>query len=179
MIGVSGRGLGAVLALLAALQPLTFALAAGEVDESAPWVEVEPELPAFPKAEGLIELYVTAASTNRFYVDPDSVSVGKDGVVRYVAIAKSPSGATSTNFEGLRCDVRERRLYAFGRADDTWSRAKSPTWTRISNAGANRYAWALMREYFCPGGVAIRNAAEGVNALRRGGHPDVDRTPGS
>lgn len=179
MIGTSRRGLRAVLALLAALQPLTLALAAEEGEMETPWSEVEPELPAFPAGEGLVEFYVTAASTNRFFVDGASLTLGSDGVVRYVVSVKSPSGATSTSFEGMRCDARERRIYAFGRADHTWSRAKSSNWVKISNAGPNRYAWTLMRDYFCPDGVAIRSAAEGVNALRRGGHPDVGRTPGS
>lgn len=164
--------------LATVLVGLTPAKAADESGDVAPWNEVEPELPAL-RTEGLIELYVTAASTNRFFIDPASLSVGADGVVRYVVTVKSPAGATSTNFEGMRCDARERRLYAFGRPDSTWAKAKTSSWARISNAGANRYAYALMREYFCPGGVAIRSAAEGVNALRRGGHPDVDRTPGS
>jgi hypothetical protein len=169
----------AVAVLFAALQGLTLAAPAQDGGETAPWSELEPELPALPKAEGLVELYVTAASTNRFFVDPSSVSVGNDGVVRYVVSVRSPAGAISTNYEGIRCDAGQRRLYAFGRPDNTWSKAKTANWTRISNAGANRYAYTLMREYFCPGGVAIRNAAEGVNALRRGGHPDVERTHGS
>lgn len=153
---------------------------AAENGEGAPeWKEVEVALPAMPEAKSLIEVYVSAASTNHFFVDPASLSVGEDGVVRYVVSVKSPSGASSVNFEGMRCDSRERRLYAFGRGDNTWSRARNSAWTRISNAGANRYPYVLMREYFCPGGVAIRNAAEGLDALKRGGHPAAQSSPGS
>jgi hypothetical protein len=167
-----------VAILLAALQGLTFAFAAEEAGDSAPWNEAEVALPAMPKADG-IELYVTAAATNRFFVDPASVSVDIDGVVRYVITVRSNAGATSINFEGIRCPTHERRLYAFGRPDQTWSRAKTSNWTRISNAGSNRYAYVLMREYVCPNGSAVRSAEEGVDALRRGGHPSVQMAPGS
>jgi hypothetical protein len=157
--------------VFAVAQALTFALAAEDGGAPAPSAEAEPELPAMPAADGLIDLYVSATSSNRFFIDPASVSVGADGTVRYVVTVRSSSGATSTNFEGMRCETHERRLYAFGRPDNSWSRARNSGWSRISNAGPNRYAYTLMREYFCPGGIAIRSAAEGVDALRRGGHP--------
>jgi hypothetical protein len=164
--------------LFGALQGLTFAFAAEEAGDSAPWNEAEVALPAMPKADG-IELYVTAAATNRFFVDTASVSLGTDGVVRYVITVRSNAGASSINFEGIRCATHERRLYAFGRPDQSWSRAKTSNWTRISSVGANRYAYVLMREYLCPNGSAVRSAEEGVDALRRGGHPSVQVAPGS
>jgi hypothetical protein len=100
-------------------------------------------------------------------VDRPSISVGADGVVRYTLIAVSPLGAENVSFEGVRCKSREHKTYATGRADGGWSRREGP-WRRA----AQRWQQVLRVEYFCPQGVPIATAAEGIDALRRGGHPN-------
>lgn len=137
-------------------------------EEEKPWVEAEAALPEYPKPENLVELYVSAATSNKFLVDAKSISVGEDGIVRYAIVVKTSGGATNISFEGIRCKTKERRLYAFGRSDGTWSKARSQDWTGIRPGG---YQAVLFREYFCPGGVAIFRAEEGVGALKQGGHP--------
>lgn len=139
-------------------------------EEEKPWVEVEPDLPAYPTPETLIQLYVSAVASNTFLVDTKSLSVSEDGVVRYVIVVKTSGGATNVSFEGVRCKTRERRLYALGRSDSTWSKARTKDWTDI-RPGSHQAI--LYKEYFCPGGVAVYKAEEGVDALRRGGHPQA------
>jgi CNP1-like family len=95
--------------------------------------------------------------------------VGKDGVVRYVLVARSAQGAQSVSFEGIRCSTSEFRIYATG-GDDGWLRSSSP-WRPIAPRAVQRWHNALRDEYFCPFGNPIHSAAEGVDALRRGGHP--------
>jgi CNP1-like family protein len=102
--------------------------------------------------------------------------VGKDGVVRYTLVARSPQGAESVVFEGMRCATREVRGYATGRADGGWSRRDTP-WRAITPRSVQRWHDALAAEYLCPGGTAIHGAAEGVDALRRGGHPRSMHAP--
>jgi CNP1-like family protein len=102
--------------------------------------------------------------------------VGADGVVRYTVVARSPQGAESVVFEGLRCATREVRGYATGRAGGSWSRRDTP-WRRIDTRNLQRWHDALATEYFCPGRTAIRSAAEGLDALRRGGHPRAKNVP--
>lgn len=53
----------------------------------------------------------------RFAIDPKSVSIGKDNVVRYTVLITSKTGARNVNYEGLRCDTGERRIYATLRND--------------------------------------------------------------
>ena len=72
-------------------------------DDSAKWQEVRQQLPAYPKPEHFIPIVLGARSSNHFYVDYPSVSVGTDGVVRYSMVVESPSGARTVNFEGIRC----------------------------------------------------------------------------
>ena len=117
----------------------------------------------------MVELDLGPTARNRFFVDEASLSVGADRVVRYVAIILSPSGAKNVSFEGLRCDTYERRYYAFGREDGSWSKARGNEWRRLRTDTVNGYAQTLAREFFCPDGIAIQKTEEGVAALKAGG----------
>ena len=114
------------------------------------WVELEAKLPPFPKTENLIAFDVSGASRNRFYIDPQSIAVGSDGVVRYTLVIKSSGGAENISYEGIRCETREQKYYAFGRRDGTWSNARSNEWRYIEYKEANRQHGVLYADFFCP-----------------------------
>lgn len=139
-------------------------------EEEKKWIEAEAKPPVFPKNENLLEFDAGAATRNRYWVDGSSLAVGPDGVVRYVAVVRTSGGATNITFEGIRCSTRERKLYAFGREGDSWSEAKAPSWQPIRSAS---YQAVLYKEYFCPRHTVIFDAGEGIDALKRGGHPDA------
>lgn len=143
--------------------------------ESKQWQEIEVVLPPPPKESDLQPFYVSAATSNQFFIDMSSLSVGADGVVRYVLLVLSPEGGRNVTFEGMRCESRERRIYAAGRKDGSWSKARKNEWVRIQDAYANRHHAALFLDYFCPFGNIVRDAAEARNALKLGGHPDNRR----
>jgi hypothetical protein len=131
-------------------------------------VEPQVELPVYPVAARLIEFEKSASADFRYFIDPETLSVDKDGVVRYVLVARSLNGVQNVTYEGLRCGTAEYRFYAFGRADGTWSRSRSD-WRSLQQAQPLQRL--LYADYFCPQKVAILNAGEGVRALRDGGHP--------
>lgn len=139
------------------------------------WEEIEAQIPAFPVPENLVSFFVSATTDNKFMVDLKSIAVGADGVVRYVLVVASSSGAQNVSYEGLRCSSAERRLYAFGRSDKTWSKARGNQWLRIQESTLNRHHAALFQEYFCPGGNIVQDVAEARSALRAGGHPSTVR----
>lgn len=124
----------------------------------------------------LIELKSTlAADTDfRYFVDPASVSVGADRIVRYVLVARSPSGVENTTFEGIRCPG-DYRIYAVGRPDGSWGGRPSEWRTIVRDPRVSQAT--LARQYFCPGRQAILSAEEGQKALRAGGHPGVFPEP--
>jgi hypothetical protein len=99
------------------------------------------------------------------------VSVDKDGVVAYTLVARSSAGAENVSYEGMRCASAEVRVYALGR-DGAWMRSAGD-WRPIAPRTVQRWHNALHREYFCPQGEAIASGEEGIDALRRGGHPFV------
>jgi hypothetical protein len=133
--------------------------------------EVQAPLPEYPKPENYLPLQVSATTPFIFFVDAKSVSVGKDGVVRYSLVAKSQDGALSTSFEGIRCSDAQFRIYAFGQSHNTWSESRMPQWQPIPADTRNAQRAVLYRDIFCPGGGVVATAEEAVKALRGGGHP--------
>jgi hypothetical protein len=146
----------------------------GRYQEDEPVLEMKDvEPPAFPKQENLLEFYVSAATTNKYFIDASTLAPGTDGIVRYVLVVKTSGGATNVSFEGINCRERSWKHYATGRSDSTWvkSSATRAEWRVIENKSANRHHAALNRDYFCPDGVPIHTSDEGRNALRLGKHP--------
>ena len=140
------------------------------------WREREVVLPAYPTPENLLPFFVSAATTFDFFIDAASISTGEDGVVRYVLVARSAQGAETVSYEGIRCSEKTYRIYATG-AGGRWT-SRPTAWRPIEPRSIQRWHNALWREYFCPIGVPIHSAAEGVEALRRGDHPSRPNTGG-
>lgn len=143
-----------------------------EFENEKPWVEVQAQLPAYPKPENLLQFDAGPASTNFHYVDTSSISVGEDGVVRYTLVIKSTGGGMNVSYEGIRCQSAEKRTYAYGRTNNTWMQARLSKWADLENIAQNYAQRALYRYFFCPLGVDIvKDADEAVQALKAGVHP--------
>jgi len=124
--------------------------------------------PPFPQRAKLVQVPIAEETGFHFFVDASSLNVDKEGIVRYVLVAQSPSGPQNVSFEGLRCAAAQHRLYATGQSDGTWMTSRAG-WQPVRNA--RPWQIALYQEYFCPQKVPIRDAGEGVRALQAGGHP--------
>ena len=136
------------------------------------WTESEVRLPPFPKAQNLVVFDVSAASSNRFYIDPESISIGSDGVVRYTLVIKGPGGGENISYEGMRCETRQQKYYAFGRRDGSWSNARANEWRRIEYREINRQHGVLYVDYFCPDGKRpVNSAADAVKRFKYGAPP--------
>jgi hypothetical protein len=160
------------LLLLAACAPLPAEQSDWERAHAGPqWQEGEAAPPPYPAQARLVEFSVPESGGFRFFIDAGSLAVGDDGIVRYVLVARSPSGTDNVTFEGLRCATGEYRIYAVGHPDRTWS-DRPGSWQSVSPAGPWRLA--LRRDYFCRGKQPIRDREEGVRMLRQGGwNPDA------
>ena len=140
--------------------------------ERREWKESEYKLPPPPKPQDLVEFYVSAGTDFRFFIDQKSLSVGKDGVVRFTLLARSTTGAETVSHEGIRCSQGSYRVYAYGRQGTGWTERESD-WRPLEVKTTQRWRNALLREYFCPMRTPIFDPAEGIDALRRGGHPNA------
>lgn len=118
-------------------------------EEKKPWAEIEAQIPAYPREENLLRFEAGAATANRFYIDAPSLAVGEDGVVRYTMLIRAAGGATNVSFEGIRCETREQKLYATGRRDGKWTRARDPAWRHIESRDLNRHHGVLFADFFC------------------------------
>lgn len=154
---------------LAAIASLSWAQSRSEddIDEGEkPWQEAPVQLPAAPVDANLLPFDVSATATQRFALDANSLSVGQDGVVRYTLVATSPSGARSVSYEGIRCQTFERKTYAFGHPDGTWSRSKRGEWNPIPRNAANRQHAVLAQDIFCDGPTVAGNRDQILRRLR-------------
>ncbi len=160
--------------LLAVLAPAAVAAAlappdAGEADASEAWVEQEVNPPAFPKPDGLVELRAGGLGGNRFLIDADTLSIGSDGVVRYVLVVRSSAGAENVSFEGIHCKTREQKYYAFLQRNGTWSKAREPQWRFIEAKEVNRHHAVLFADILCTqGSLPPRAVRDVVQRLRYG-----------
>jgi hypothetical protein len=164
-------GVCAAFLALAARAPAETRFPDPDGPDAPAWKEDTVLLPGYPDDRNLIEFYVSETTLHRFFIDGTTLSVGKDGVVRYVVVIRTGGGARNVNFEGIRCETREFKLYASGRLDGTWTAARRGEWRPIENKPMNRHHAALSRDFFCPSGTPISDAEEGRDALRRGKHP--------
>ena len=140
-----------------------------EEQEKLNWKETDLSLPPYPKDAELIEFAVSSGATFRFFVDPASLSIGPDGVVRYTLVARSPSGVSNISYEGIRCNSKSYKVYARG-TGGRWT-PRQGEWREIEARTIQRWHNVLYSEYLCPRNRPIETAAEGADALRRGGHP--------
>lgn len=118
-------------------------------DESKPWQEIALQLPAPPQADSLLPFYVGPTATQKFFIDSKSISVGTDGVIRYTLVSISEQGAKNITYEGIRCATFEKKIYASGHTDGSWSRSRRNKWAPIVRNAANRQHAALAMDYFC------------------------------
>ena len=125
-----------------------------DFDENAKtWKEIQAQLPPAPKPDNLIEVKLDSSTRNKLLIDAASLSSSDDGVVRYTAIIRTPSGAENVSFEGMRCETGERKLYAFGRTTGKdageWSRNRYAKWEPIQARLAGGYHRELFFHYMC------------------------------
>jgi len=118
-------------------------------DSDKPWEELAIQLPPAPKQANLLAFDVSPTATQAFAIDPGSLTVGTDGVIRYTLVSTSRSGAKNISYEGIRCQTYEYKRYAFGQADGTWARSRRNKWDAIHGHGGNHPQAALAKDFLC------------------------------
>jgi hypothetical protein len=138
------------------------------LDRKGNWVENQVDtLPPLPQDSNLLPFEVSGNTPLQFAIDRNSLSVGTDGVVRYTVVVTSPGGARNVNYEGIRCDTYEWRLYAGLNADhDGWDRTVANDFSRIENGALNAYHAALYQDYMCANKMPTGKAAQIIENIR-------------
>jgi hypothetical protein len=131
------------------------------------WKESEvPAPPAFDVSK-LITFEVSAGSSLVFGVDPASIRITpSDGVVRYVMVATSASGARNVMYEGLRCATAEFKTYARYSADGRWSPVSNPEWRSLFASMPSKHALRFAQAGGCDNATAPSSVKVLVNRLK-------------
>lgn len=134
-----------------------------------PWQEEETPLPSLPKKQDLLELTVAQASSRLSYaIDTGNLQVGDDGVVRYTVIISTSSGARNVFFEGIRCNERTYKTYAYGHDGESFRSRSGARWKPIPLRGNQSFRRDLHGAYFCDRFGAVRTRKEIITRLHGG-----------
>jgi hypothetical protein len=132
----------------------------GGIPEEKAFKEDALKLPPYPPDASLVEIHPRGNSSNRFYVDIDSLSLGEDRVVRYTMVVKTRSGVANVSYEGLRCKDAHYKVYAFGTREAAWAASRNSDWKYVESSDGN-FRFSLIKDYFCDSeAVAGRNARD-------------------
>lgn len=116
------------------------------------------KLLAFNMASGLALVYG---------VDPASVSISKsDGLVRYVMVATSASGARNVMYEAIRCSTAEVKTYARFTSAGLWRSVEKPEWRSMLGNMQSKHALQFARAGACDAATPVSSVAELVNKLK-------------
>lgn len=137
-----------------------------------PWQE-QPEqigkLPAYPDGKHYIAAPIQLAGSNlEMFIDEPSLTLGEEGVVRYVLSLRSASGTENVFYEGIRCSTQEWRSYAYGASDGTWQTLTDSPWRFIRGLGVERYRMQLFRYYLCNSKLGTLPRDEMLRRMRYG-----------
>lgn len=153
-----------VLCLGAAATPLWAA-----DDEPEAWAEAAVMLPTGLRTDRLTPFVLERRSTMQLGIDPDSLSVGPDGVVRYVFVARSGSGAVNALYEGVRCKTAEMKVYArWDPSQQQWRTHPGDDWQRMEASGATRRTLQMAQAGLCDGRAPNRSPRLIHEALQYG-----------
>jgi hypothetical protein len=116
-------------------------------EEAKVWQQQSLVLPAYPVDGRLLELDVNTPGF-RTYIDPASLSAGKDKVVRFTTVQVSAAGVRNVIYEGLHCGTQRFRRFAYGLAGK-WHATVGGDWRPLPDRGTGEYRKELYFRYMC------------------------------
>ncbi|MEP6790596.1 MAG: CNP1-like family protein [Ramlibacter sp.] len=129
------------------------------------WKEAEAPLPTTLNTAKLIKLEMPRSTLN-YGVDPASVRLDADGIVRYVVVATSSSGAVNAFQEGIRCNTGEFRTYARYNPGSGWVRMPGLTWRSMHDGALpSKHTLLIARNGACVAGGTNTSAERIVRDL--------------
>lgn len=134
-------------------------------DVLSEWKETEAPPPPALRTQGLIPVDVRG-STLKFGIDPASITIGPDQVVRYVVVATGSGGAVNAIYEGIRCSTAQVKVYARHNPDSGWVPTRNPDWEDLQKSVGSRYSMAIARGGACREHTPNRSPSQIAQDLR-------------
>lgn len=132
------------------------------------WRELETAPPAQFSIVGLLPIEGAGRSSLTYGIDPSTLTVDTDGVVRYVLVARSDSGALNVLFEGIHCKGAAMKTYARWDNASAWNTSPAAPWRPLSFSGPTWHAMQLARAGVCEGPTPNGSADRVIRTLRAG-----------
>lgn len=131
------------------------------------WKEGEvPPPPAF-SVEKLLTFEVSRGSSLVYGVDPETLKISDDdGVVRYVMVATSPTGARNVMYEGIRCVTSEVKTYARYSPAGVWNKVPNAEWQSLYDNMPSKHALQFARAGACDNSARASSVREIVRRLK-------------
>jgi hypothetical protein len=114
------------------------------------WKEQDLVIPPYPREDGLVKIDIDRHDfPYTLFVDSNSVSVGRDDIIRYTAILRSKSGVDNISFEGLMCIRHQYKRYAYASGGQFYP-VPNAQWRFLKKQRQDLYRNILADDYFCP-----------------------------
>jgi len=130
------------------------------------WEESKAPAPPTFNATALLPLDMPPFVSLAFGIDPATISITPDGIVRYVVVARSQSGATTAFYEGILCARGEVKRYARSLSDGSWKLEDKPAWRALNDNQPSRHAMVFARQGACEGATAASSVADIVRKMK-------------
>lgn len=130
------------------------------------WTETEaPPPPAFDMKR-LVPIEMPPYMSLKFGVDPQTMLLTPDGVVRYVVVAHREAGnAVNAFYEAVRCSTDEYKTYA-RYSGDGWSQVPKAEWKKIDDR-ISLYTSELARQALCRGRAPRESVSYMIRELKQ------------
>jgi hypothetical protein len=155
-----------VLAIVTCLLVSTRAFAQ-IADLDPDWKELDVKPPAAFKTSKLVPIEMPRYVTVKMGIDPDTLTVSSDGIVRYVVVAVSGSGNVNAAYEGIWCRAGDVKTYARAGNDGKWDAVDNPEWKKLNASQPSMHALALARQGVCDGRSASGHSPRDILAKLR------------
>lgn len=131
------------------------------------WKEIEvPPPPAFD-INKLVTLDVSPNAALVYGVDPAAIRISSsDGVVRYVMVARSASGATNVMYEGIHCATGEFKTYARYSSAASWRMVENAEWRSLFGGAPSRHALQFAKAGACDNAAPASSVQDIVSRLK-------------
>jgi hypothetical protein len=147
---------------------------------SAPSPKARPMAsPSYPARDAALLGFAVLGTGAPFHyaLVPGSITQGRDGVMRYVAVITAADGVRNVFYEGIRCATGQYETYAVGSGAGPFEDIDHPRWRPVTQGGAGGYRRVLYRNYLCDSFGLPRVPRAVLRALRGSGAPEYSDGP--
>jgi hypothetical protein len=138
-------------------------LAFGQLADLDPdWKELDSKPPASFRTDNLVYVEMPRYVSVKVGIDPETLTVSSDGIVRYVVVAVSRSGNVNAAYEGIWCRAGEVKVYARAGNDKQWDVVQDPEWKELNANQPSMHARALARQGVCDGRSASGHSPQDI-----------------